>query len=256
MASQHALCVKPKQWTCGSTTSSSRVRRQHFYGPCCCDGKTIILYRCYLYPRAAIDINHVRYQYDSMREANSDLQNAGGQSLPDAALITLLDAAVARCTAYDLIRMFVSRARHETFIAHFNDYLQTVRSEMQMAKLASEAPQHAAAYLALPTHTPDVRTVANCHLCSMPTRRGMAKVPKAERGAMMAKERAKAESERAAKDLLGRLVLLSCVSAAPGWATLGMIADSPASGVLSAVVITRNPCTTNPTWPSASVVLS
>ena len=36
------------------------------------------LHRCYLDPRAAIDINHVRYQYDSMREANSDLQNAGG----------------------------------------------------------------------------------------------------------------------------------------------------------------------------------
>ena len=108
------------------------------------------LHRCYLDPRAAIDINHVRYQYDSMREANTDLQNAGGTSLPDAALITLLDAAIARCTAYDHIRMFVTRARHDTFTAHFNDYLQTVRSEMQMADLAGEAPQHAAAYSALP----------------------------------------------------------------------------------------------------------
>ena len=108
------------------------------------------LHRCYLDPRAAIDINHVRYQYDSMREANSDLQNAGGQSLPDPALITLLDAAIARCSAYDHIRMFVSRAQHHTFVAHFNDYLQTVRSEMQMADLAGEAPQHAAAYPALP----------------------------------------------------------------------------------------------------------
>ena len=38
-----------------------------------------------------------------MREANTDLQNAGGASLPDAALIALLDAAIARCTAYDQI---------------------------------------------------------------------------------------------------------------------------------------------------------
>ena len=108
------------------------------------------LHRCYLDPRAAIDINHIRYQYDSMREANNDLHHAGGQRLPDAALITLLDAAVARCSAYDNIRMFVSRARHETFTNHFNDYLQVVRSEVQMAELAGEAPQHAAAYAAMP----------------------------------------------------------------------------------------------------------
>ena len=88
------------------------------------------LHRCYLDPRAAIDINHIRYQYDSMREANNDLQHAGGQRLPDAALITLLDAAVERCSAYDIIRMSVSRARHETFTNHFNDYLQVVRSEV------------------------------------------------------------------------------------------------------------------------------
>ena len=48
------------------------------------------------------------------------------------------------------VRMFVSRARHETFTNHFNDYLQVVRSEVQMAELAGEAPQHAAAYAALP----------------------------------------------------------------------------------------------------------
>jgi hypothetical protein len=46
--------------------------------------------------------------------------------------------------------MFVSRARHETFTNHFNDYLQVVRSEVQMAELAGEAPQHAAAYAAMP----------------------------------------------------------------------------------------------------------
>ena len=110
------------------------------------------LHRCYLDPRAAIDINHVRYQYDSMREANNDLALAGGQRMPDATLITLIDGAVARCTAYDHIRMFVSRAGHTTFLAHFNDYIQVVRSEMQMAELAGEAPQHASAYSALPPH--------------------------------------------------------------------------------------------------------
>ena len=195
------------------------------------------LHRCYFDPRAAIDINHVRYQYDSMREANNDLQNAEGQSLPDAALITLLDAVIARCTAYAHIRMFVNRARHDTCIAHFNDYLQNGRSEMQ--RWLNFLVKHPNTLLPIQhySHPPDVRTVASCHLCSTQIRRGMGKVPKAVKVERLAKARAnRAESERAAKDLLGCLMLLSCVSVAPGWATLEMISDtSLAFGVLSAV---------------------
>ena len=48
--------------------------------------------------------------------------------------------------------MFVSRSRHETFLAHFNDYIQVVRSEMQMNDLAGEAHQHPSAYAAIPPH--------------------------------------------------------------------------------------------------------
>ena len=110
------------------------------------------IHQCMMDPRAAIDINHVRFQYDHMREANSNLVQAGGQALPDATLITLLDAAIARCPSYNHIRMFVSRSRHETFLAHFNDYIQVVRSEMQMNDLAGEAHQHPSAYAAIPPH--------------------------------------------------------------------------------------------------------
>ena len=110
------------------------------------------IHQCMMDPRAAIDINHVRFQYDHMREANSNLVQAGGQALPDATLITLLDAAIARCPSYNHIRMFVSRSRHETFLAHFNDYIQVVRSEMQMNDLAGEAHQHPSAYAAVPPH--------------------------------------------------------------------------------------------------------
>jgi hypothetical protein len=63
----------------------------------------------------------------------------------------------------------------------------------------------------------------------------------------MAKARvnmARSEKEEKVR-MLGRLVLSLCVSAAPGWATPGMIADSLPFAVLSAVVITRNHCTTN-----------
>ena len=48
--------------------------------------------------------------------------------------------------------MFVSRSRHATFLAHFNDYIQVVRSEMQMNDLAGEAHQHPSAYAAIPPH--------------------------------------------------------------------------------------------------------
>jgi hypothetical protein len=63
----------------------------------------------------------------------------------------------------------------------------------------------------------------------------------------MAKARVNmARSEKAGKvRMLGRLVLLLCVSAAPEWATPGMIADNLPFAALSAVVITRNHCTTN-----------
>ena len=110
------------------------------------------IHQCMMDPRAAIDINHVRFQYDHMREANSNLVQAGGQALPDTTLITLLDAAIARCPSYNHIRMFVSRSRHTTFLAHFNDYIQVVRSEMQMNDLAGEAHQHPSAYAAIPPH--------------------------------------------------------------------------------------------------------
>ena len=108
------------------------------------------IHKCHMNPRAAIDINHLRYQYDKMREANGDLVSAGGTALTDAALITLLDAAVAQCSAYDNIRMLVTRAGHTTFVAHFTDYMHSVRAEMQMHQLATQHGSSAAAYSALP----------------------------------------------------------------------------------------------------------
>ena len=101
----------------------------------------------------SIDLNQIRFQYDKMREANTDLQAAGGAPLADGALITLLDAAIARNHNYDTIRMFVSRANHETFLAHFTDYVHQVRSEMQMTEVANENGPHAAAYPAVTAAT-------------------------------------------------------------------------------------------------------
>ena len=112
------------------------------------------IHKCYLDPRASIDLNQIRFQYDKMREANADLQAAGGAPLADGALITLLDAAIARNHNYDTIRMFVSRANHETFLAHFTDYVHQVRSEMQMTEVANENGPHAAAYPAVPGRPP------------------------------------------------------------------------------------------------------
>ena len=58
------------------------------------------LHLCHFNSKAAVDMHHVRYQYDQMREVNADLVSAGDAALDDAALITLFDAAVAKCKAY------------------------------------------------------------------------------------------------------------------------------------------------------------
>ena len=74
--------------SCPNDGRSALVHLRTEYGVCTAMDRAAAmarLHRCYLDPRAAIDVNHVRYQYDSMREANNDLQQAGGQRLPDAA---------------------------------------------------------------------------------------------------------------------------------------------------------------------------
>ena len=73
--------------------------------------------------------------------------------LPDTALISLLDAAIARCPAYDTIRMLVARSGHNTFNDHFQDYVEAVRAEMHMAEIANDSQRRSLAYAAAPQRT-------------------------------------------------------------------------------------------------------
>ena len=107
------------------------------------------LHLCHFDSKAAADIHHLRYQYDQMREANADLVSAGGAALDDAALITLFDAAVAKCTAYDTIRMFVRQRNHGTLADHYDDYVTMVKAELQMADLAATHTNATPTYPAL-----------------------------------------------------------------------------------------------------------
>ena len=150
------LCLP--EWLMATLSLSARNEGQaalHYlhqeYGPTTALDRTVAMadiHKMHLDPRAAMDVNHIRFQYDQMRRAQADLVSAGGTAVPDATLITLFDAAIAQCTAYDTIRMFVSRARHQTFAAHYQDYVSQVRAENRMTNIAHSTD--AVAFAALP----------------------------------------------------------------------------------------------------------
>ena len=75
----------------------------------------------------------MRLQFDSMQTAIAGIVRSGQEPPPDATTIAMFDNSLPM--AYSQIRQLVRRARHESFLAHYTDYVAQVRAE-----LASRTP--------------------------------------------------------------------------------------------------------------------
>ena len=87
----------------------------------------------YIDPRAEINENDLRLQYDSMMVAVAGIVRTGNVAPVDSALTAMFENSLP--LAYSQIRQLVRRQNHATFAAAYSDYMGQVRAE-----LASRGP--------------------------------------------------------------------------------------------------------------------
>ena len=82
----------------------------------------------YIDPKSDISETDLRAQYDAMMIAKGGILRTGGTAPPDSVLISMFDNSLPQ--AYSQIRQLVRREAHDTFLAHYSDYMTQVRAEV------------------------------------------------------------------------------------------------------------------------------
>ena len=82
----------------------------------------------YIDPRNDMSEDDLRHQFDAMAVAKAGIIRAGGTAPADATLIAMFDNSLP--LSYSNVRQLVRRAKHGTFINHYNDYMAQVRAEL------------------------------------------------------------------------------------------------------------------------------
>ena len=86
------------------------------------------LHKSVIEPRSDISENDCRKQYDHMMTAVAAIERTGNPKPAEATLIAMFDNSMP--TSYSTTRQLVNRAKHPTFLAHYSDYMSSIRSEV------------------------------------------------------------------------------------------------------------------------------
>ena len=88
-------------------------------------------------PRREISEDDLRKQYDMQMTAKAAIIRTGKAAPDDATLIAMFDNALPQ--SYSTIRQLVRRSKHETFLAHYSEYMELVRGELASRRPAPSA---------------------------------------------------------------------------------------------------------------------
>ena len=106
----------------------------------------------YIDPKNDIREEDLRAQFDGMQVATAGIVRSGHTAPPDATLKAMFDNALP--IAYAQIRQLVRRSNHNSFIAHYADYVAQVRAELSsrapIAHAFTAGRAHSASFLPSP----------------------------------------------------------------------------------------------------------